>query len=71
MFSKRSITRSQILTFFIFYFIAFTTSVLIAQTTGKLSGTVTDENGDPLIGANVLIEETNSGEQRILTDTIQ
>jgi outer membrane receptor protein involved in Fe transport len=32
-----------------------------AQTTGKLSGKVIDQNGEPLYGANVLIEGTNFG----------
>src|SRR5690606_35403884 len=32
-----------------------------AQTTGKLAGRVTDENGEGLPGANVLIEGTNLG----------
>ena len=31
------------------------------QTTGKLSGRVIDQNGDGLIGANVLVEGTNQG----------
>jgi outer membrane receptor protein involved in Fe transport len=29
--------------------------------TGKLSGQITDENGEPLIGANVILEGTNLG----------
>ncbi len=33
----------------------------IAQTTGKLTGRVVDQSGEPLIGANVLIEGTNQG----------
>lgn len=37
-------------------------SLIIAQTTGKISGKVTDEEtGEPLIGANVLIEGTYLG----------
>jgi len=32
-----------------------------SQTTGKLSGRVTDQSGEGLIGANVLIEGTNQG----------
>ena len=34
---------------------------VIAQTSGKIAGRVVDENGKPLIGANVLIEGTNRG----------
>ena len=41
-------------------FIWFYSSSGFAQT-GKLSGKVTDENGEPLIGANVLIDGTNQG----------
>ncbi len=40
--------------------IFFFSSVALAQN-GKLSGKVTDENGEPLIGANILIEGTNQG----------
>ncbi|MEN8193607.1 MAG: TonB-dependent receptor [Bacteroidota bacterium] len=37
-------------------------SLLFSQTTGKISGTITDaETGDPLIGVNVLIEGTHMG----------
>ena len=32
-----------------------------AQTAGKLAGKVTDETGQPLIGATVLVEGTNKG----------
>jgi hypothetical protein len=35
--------------------------VLKAQTTGKISGKVIDEKGEPLIGANVIIEGTSIG----------
>lgn len=34
---------------------------VMAQTTGKLVGRVTDNNGEPLIGANVIIDETTIG----------
>ncbi len=34
---------------------------LHSQTTGKLVGRVTDENGDPLLGANVILEGTTLG----------
>jgi len=36
-------------------------SVAFAQTSGKIMGTVTDENGNPLPGANVIIEGTVYG----------
>ncbi len=34
---------------------------LVAQTSGKISGRVVDENGEPLVGANVLIVGSNRG----------
>jgi outer membrane receptor protein involved in Fe transport len=34
---------------------------IYSQTTGKLTGVVTDQDGDPLIAANVLIDGTNLG----------
>ncbi len=34
---------------------------LLAGTTGKISGKITDENGDPVIGANVIVEGTYLG----------
>jgi outer membrane receptor protein involved in Fe transport len=46
---------------FILLLVSITASMLNAQTTGKLSGVVTDETGEPLIGANVLIDGTNQG----------
>jgi outer membrane receptor protein involved in Fe transport len=36
-------------------------SILFSQTTGKIKGTVKDENGQPLPGANIIIEGTNLG----------
>jgi len=55
-FSKRII----ILSLFIFVFL--TTSNLIAGTTGKISGTITDQaTGDGLAGVNVTIVGTNMG----------
>ena len=36
-------------------------SVCFAQTTGKIAGRVTDENGEPLAFANVLIQSTSTG----------
>mgnify|MGYP006417288991 FL=1 len=38
-----------------------TLSSIFAGTSGKITGVVTDENGAPLIGVNVLIENTNMG----------
>ena len=32
-----------------------------AQTSGKLKGRVVDSNGDPLIGANILVTGTTTG----------
>jgi len=42
------------------FLLYFPFSIIIAQT-GKISGKVTDENGEPLIGANVLIDGTSQG----------
>ncbi len=47
---------------FVFVGLLFLPGLLLAQTTGKISGKVTDrETGEALIGANVLIEATNFG----------
>ena len=46
---------------FLILLISVTSSLLNAQTSGKLSGVVKDENGEPLIGANVLIDGTSQG----------
>ncbi len=35
--------------------------ILIAQTTGTISGVVVDESGDPLAGANIMVEGTSTG----------
>src|SRR3989304_4010300 len=43
------------------FFLIISTITSFAQTTGKLSGRVVDENGEPLIGANILIEGTTKG----------
>jgi outer membrane receptor protein involved in Fe transport len=37
------------------------TASIFPQTSGKLTGTVKDQNGDPLIGANVIIDGTTLG----------
>ena len=39
----------------------FTSVNLYAQTSGKLSGQILDNEGNPLVGANVLIEGTTQG----------
>lgn len=39
----------------------FPVSVLLAGTTGKISGTVVDEDGTPIVGAQVFIEGTTIG----------
>ena len=41
--------------------IAFLVSTVWSQTTGKISGTVTGDDGTPLVGANVLVLGTGSG----------
>lgn len=46
----------------LFLWLTFSVSIL-AQTTGTLTGTVTDaKTGEPLIGATVILEETNLGD---------
>lgn len=45
---------------FLFLFILIISSSVFAQS-GKISGRVTDENNEPLIAANVLIDGTNQG----------
>ena len=42
-------------------FIVLVSGQVKAQTAGKLAGRVTDENGQPLIGATVIVEGTNKG----------
>lgn len=42
-------------------FMVLISGLVNAQTAGKLAGRVTDENGQPLIGANVIVEGTNKG----------
>ncbi len=52
----------EIRLFPIFLVVAILFSVsLSAQTTGKLSGRVTDESGTPLVSANIIIEGTDLG----------
>ena len=41
--------------------IAFLVSTVWSQTTGKISGTVTGDDGTPLVGANVVVVGTGSG----------
>ena len=52
---------SKLLFAFLILLFVLSSSLLNAQTSGKLSGIVTDEKGDPLVGANVLIDGTNLG----------
>ena len=42
-------------------FLVVWTGLIFAQTSGKVSGTVTDENGQPLAGANVVVVGTSFG----------
>jgi len=42
-------------------FLVVWTGLIFAQTSGKVSGTVTDENGQPLAGANVVVLGTSFG----------
>lgn len=42
-------------------FLVVWTGLIFAQTSGKVSGTVTDENGQPLAGANVIVVGTSFG----------
>ncbi|MBU0727631.1 TonB-dependent receptor, partial [Patescibacteria group bacterium] len=42
-------------------FLVVWTGLIFAQTTGKVSGTVTDQNGQPLAGANVVVAGTSFG----------
>jgi outer membrane receptor protein involved in Fe transport len=53
-------TSKLFLNFLIILFVC-ATSLINAQTTGKLSGVVKDQTGEALIGANVIIEETTMG----------
>jgi Zn-dependent protease len=46
----------------IFHALLIASSILIAGTTGKISGTVVDaQTGAPLIGCNVILDGTNLG----------
>ena len=46
----------------ILLFLFFTTKLVYSQTTGKISGTVSEkETGSPLIGVNILLEGTTMG----------
>lgn len=56
---KRSVNLIVILSFIIPFFLF--NDNLLAQVSGKLTGTVKDNNGEPLVGANVLIEGTTLG----------
>ena len=56
---KKKIPYSRVLLFLILLFSGFTTNNLNAQE--KITGQVTDANGDPLIGVNVIQKGTGSG----------
>jgi outer membrane receptor protein involved in Fe transport len=45
----------------IVFLIGLCNSTIYAQTFGKLAGIVTDQNGEPLAGANILVSGTNMG----------
>lgn len=47
--------------FFLLVVCSFLSFLVNAQTTGKIAGTITDENGEPLPGVNVILVETNQG----------
>lgn len=47
--------------FFCFLYLIFLSTNFFAQVSGKLTGVVKDENNQPLIAANVLVEGTNLG----------
>lgn len=58
----KSIHHSQVLIVCIHILLVFAMSTLSAQNAGKISGIITDiENGEPLIGANVMIVGTSLG----------
>jgi hypothetical protein len=45
----------------IFFVLIIISQFMLAQNTGKITGKVTDTNGEPIVGANVVIENTNMG----------
>lgn len=47
--------------FFITILFLLVSTTIFAGTTGKIVGKVTDENGDPVIGANIIVEGTYLG----------
>ena len=51
----------KLITLSIFLLTFFLNNNLFAQTSGKLSGQIVDNEGNPLVGANVLIEGTTLG----------
>lgn len=61
-FSKKTLKKHKQLLFFLcFLLVVWTTSSVIAQSTFNVSGKVTLESGETLIGASVLVRGTNQG----------
>ena len=57
---KSSLQNKRILKLFIFIFFI-STIIVRAGTTGKLSGRIIDENNEPVVGANIVVEGTYLG----------
>ena len=47
--------------FFLLVVCSFFPFLVDAQTTGKIAGTITDQNGEPLPGVNVRLVDTDQG----------
>ena len=48
----------------LFLCLIFGYNAMLAQVSGKLTGTIRDENNQPLVGANVFVDGTNIGADR-------
>ncbi len=57
------IKTKQLISFFVVAVILFSTQIMFAQTTASLNGVVTDQNGNPLPGANIIAVHQPSGTQ--------
>src|SRR5215213_4873994 len=56
--------------FTILFFLLFSSILAQAQTTGGIAGTITDQNGAVIVGAEVIIiSQATSEERTIITDT--